>query len=145
MAAPAGFCASCGKEIFPEGDYCAFCGAKRPPTAEAAQRPAGDTTLEVRRIGVWSLVKFSFMMYAIFGIVIGIFIVGVGLSGVAAQHVGGGVLHGMSWGRILFMSFLIHGIVGAVVGFAVGSLYNLLAWGVGGVRITLKGSVIQTN
>ncbi len=145
MAPRADFCASCGKEMFPEGDFCTFCGQKRPFAAQAGQRTAGDRALEIRRIGVWSLVKFSFMMYALFGIVIGIFIVGVGLSGVAAQHLGGGVLHGMPWAAILFASFLIHGMVGAIVGLSVGSLYNLLAWGVGGVRITLKGSVIETK
>jgi hypothetical protein len=131
--------------MFPEGDFCASCGEKRPFAAQAVPHPAGDRALEIRRIGVWSLVKFSFMMYALFGIVIGIFIVGVGLSGVAAQHLGEGVLHGMPWAAILFVSFLIHGIVGAIVGLLVGSLYNLLAWGVGGVRITLKGSVIETK
>ncbi len=145
MASHARFCASCGKAIFPRGEFCAFCGEKQPQVARAGPRPVGDRTLEVRRIGVWSLVKFSFMMYAIFGIVIGIFIVGVGLSGVAAQHFGEGALHGMPWAGILLLSFLIHGIVGAVVGLAVGGLYNLLAWGVGGVRITLKGSVIETD
>jgi hypothetical protein len=139
MSLATGYCTACGKEMFANARFCTYCGTEQPMGRESRTAPFAAGVSEIRRVGVWSLVKFFFMIHAIFGLFFGILIVAVGMSGIP--------IHGMDelfpietipWVGIIVVIPLIYGLIGAVLGLFVGSSYNLLAWGVGGIRITLK-------
>lgn len=140
-----GYCPSCGKESFADASFCTYCGAPWPRESRPAPREIVDTVFEVRKIGTWSLVKFVSMTYALFGLGLGLLFAAISAVGLPIDQIAGleEVGAGASTGLIVTLPILF-GIMGAFTGLSMGMLYNVLAWGLGGIRITLKKGPDQT-
>lgn len=99
---------------------------------------------EIRRIDVWSVVKISFFIYGIFGLLFGLFYAAMlsMLGGILGQMSGEfGVLRGLT-GAVgiigaIFMA-LFYAVLGSVVTAIFTWIYNLLAKGLGGIRFDLE-------
>jgi len=135
-----GYCPSCGKESFADAFFCTYCGAPWPRERGPAPQKPVDSVFEVKKIGTWSLVKFVSMAYALLGLGLGLFFAAIGALGLPIDQIAGleGFGAGASKGMIVTLPILF-GIMGAFTGLSMGMLYNILAWGLGGIRITLKG------
>ena len=137
------FCAACGKEMFEEARFCTYCGAGRPavPTSPAEESP--DTVFEVRKIGVCSLVKLFFMISAVIGILFGVLFASLGMFSMGItdlpfQMDGIHLLGPAPWIAIILACAICYGLIGSFLGLIAGVLYNILAWGTGGILLTLK-------
>ena len=142
MLHPAEFCASCGKEMFEGARFCTYCGAGRPAAPPPSEQ-GRDTVFEVSRIGVCSMVKLFFMIHAVIGMVFGILFASFGLSGMGMPdlpfHMNGRHFLGRGpWIAVILACAVFYGFIGSFLGLIAGSLYNILAWGTGGILITLK-------
>jgi hypothetical protein len=101
-------------------------------------------TYEIKRIDIWSVVKISFFIYGIFGLLFGLFYAAMlTMLGGFLSQMGGefGLLRGMT-GAIgifgaLFMA-LFYAVLGAVATAIFTWIYNLLAKGLGGIRFNLE-------
>lgn len=99
---------------------------------------------EIKKIDIWSVVKISFFIYGIFGLLFGLFYAAMlTMLGGFLSQMGGefGFLRGMT-GAIgifgaLFMA-LFYAVLGAVATAIVTWIYNLLAKGLGGIRFDLE-------
>lgn len=141
MSVPTAYCAACGKEMFPEARYCTYCGATQPGEGTVPQTSDRIRVSEIRRVGVWSLVKFAFMIHAVIGLIFGILLAAVGTVGLPLLPENRFFPFGaIPWMGAVVVVPLIYGLIGAFLGYCAGSTYNLLAWGIGGIRITLKES-----
>ncbi len=141
------FCSSCGKEMFEGALFCTYCGTERqrPIAAIPTAHENLNKVFEVKKIGICSIVKFSFMFNAFIGLALGILFASIGMAGIATidlpiplegiQFIGTGL-----WIGFILGFPIIYGLMGAVLGAIFGILYNILAWGVGGIKITLKSS-----
>jgi hypothetical protein len=105
---------------------------------------------EVKRIGVWSVAKISFVLGAVFGLLAGIFV--WMLSAVLVQipfEEFGGDMEGLgligAMGIMLpFMMAIFYGVAGMITNAILAAMYNLMAGLVGGLEVTLgaaQGSV----
>jgi hypothetical protein len=140
MAFRTGYCASCGKETFPGASFCTYCGAARAAAGSGVAAGASDAAFEIKKIGIWSVVKFASIMYALLGLCLALMIGAVGMAGFPVQRVEGiDAFGGGAWKGLLFVFPIFFGFIGAFTGLSIGLLYNILAWGLGGIRITLKG------
>ena len=99
---------------------------------------------EIRRIDVWSVVKITFILGGIFGLLAGILyafmlvMVGGFLSQLGDEF---GVMQGVTGAVSIIMIFfmaLFYAVVGAVVAAIFTWIYNLLAKGMGGIRFHLE-------
>ncbi len=141
MSVPAAFCAACGKEMFPEARFCTYCGTAQREGGTTPQASASLRVSEIRRVGVWSVVKFAFMVHAVIGLIFGIIFAAVGTAGLSLFPESRLLPFGaIPWMGAIVVIPLIYGLIGALLGFCAGSTYNLLAWGIGGIRIMLKES-----
>jgi len=141
MSVPVAYCTACGKEMFPEARYCTYCGAAQPEEETAHKVSAPLRVSEIRRVGIWSLVRFSFMVHAVIGLIFGILLAAVGTAGFPFPRESRFFPFGaIPWMSAVVVIPLVYGLIGAVLGFCAGSTYNLLAWGIGGIRVTLKES-----
>jgi hypothetical protein len=103
-----------------------------------------DMIHEIRRIDVWSVVKISFFIYGIFGLIFGLFYAALlSMLGGFLSQMGGefGGLQGLS-GAVgivgAFFMALFYAVLGAVVTAIFTWIYNLLAKGLGGIRFDLE-------
>ncbi len=99
---------------------------------------------EIRRIDIWSVVKISFFIYGIFGLLFGLFYAAMlsMLGGILSQMGGEfGALRGLSGALglvgAIFMA-LFYAVLGSVVTAIFTWIYNLLAKGLGGIRFDLE-------
>mgnify|MGYP001573678861 CR=1 FL=1 len=143
MPHPAEFCASCGKEMFEGARFCTYCGAGRPAVPTPSAEQGLDIVFEVKKIGVWSLVKLFFMINAVIGLVFGMLFASFGMFSMGMmdfpfQMDGRHFLGTAPWIAIILVCAIFYGFIGSFLGLIAGSLYNILAWGTGGILITLK-------
>jgi hypothetical protein len=101
--------------------------------------------LEVKKIGIWSLVKLFFMINALVGLLFAVILAVVGMSGMGMGELPFSVQGSQLFGTgaliaVMIVSPILYGLMGAIFGLISGLLYNILAWGVGGVRLTLNRS-----
>ena len=98
----------------------------------------------LRHIGVLSCAKLMGILYALFGLIVGVFFSLFGLLGLAAGLAGGregapgaavSALFGV--GAIIFMPVL-YGLMGFVGGLLMAWLYNLVAKLAGGIELELS-------
>jgi hypothetical protein len=99
---------------------------------------------EIRRIDVWSVVKISFFIYGIFGLIFGLFYAALlSMLGGFLSQMGGefGAFRGLT-GAVgivgAFFMALFYAVLGAVVTAIFTWIYNLLAKGLGGIRFDLE-------
>jgi hypothetical protein len=103
--------------------------------------------VEIKRLDVASVVKISFVIYTVVGIMVGIVYVLVALVFGSLMNLGGvpegsGLLRlaATGFGVLLIPLFaLFYGCIGAVGGAVLALVYNAIAKTLGGVRITLTG------
>jgi hypothetical protein len=95
----------------------------------------------IKRVGVWSLSKLSFALYAVIGLIIGLIIAGVSALAGAAGAMAGAESGVPNWiapifgiGAVVILP-IFYGVLGLVVGAIAGVLYNLVAKLVGGLEI----------
>ncbi|MGB2768212.1 MAG: DUF3566 domain-containing protein [Candidatus Zixiibacteriota bacterium] len=101
-------------------------------------------TYEIKKIDVWSVVKIAFILCGIFGLLAGILyaflltMVG-GLLGQIGGEFGAmrSLTGAVSFIMIFFLAFF-YAVVGAVAAAIFGWIYNLLARGLGGIRLHLE-------
>jgi len=101
-------------------------------------------TYEVKRIDIWSVVKIAFILCGIFGLLAGILyafmltMVG-GLLGELGGEFGAmrSLTGAVSFIMVIFLAFF-YAVVGAVAAAIFGWLYNILARGLGGIRLHLE-------
>jgi hypothetical protein len=99
---------------------------------------------EIRRIDVWSVVKISFFIYGIFGLLFGLFYAAMlSLVGGFLSQMGGefsafrGLTGAVGIVGAFFMA-LFYAVLGSVVTAIFTWIYNLLAKGLGGIRFDLE-------
>jgi len=101
----------------------------------------------LRKLGVWSVAKLEAIVFAIIGLIIGIFYAIMGAVVLSTVGAGAGQFGatGFSAGGLAAMGFLaiivtpiIYGIVGFVGGAVGAVLYNLVAGWVGGIEIEFQ-------
>jgi len=101
-------------------------------------------TYQIRKIDVWSVVKISFFLYGIFGLLFGIFyaIMLTMVGGILSQMGGEfDVMRGLTGALGFFMAFfmaLFYAVTGAIVTAILTWIYNLLAKGLGGIKFHLE-------
>ena len=101
---------------------------------------------EIKRLSIWSISKISFVLGAIFGFIVGIFVwMFAGLmSQIPFEEYGGGMesMEGLSSMGIMlpFFMAIFYGVSSMVVNAMITGLYNLLAGILGGVEMTLAES-----
>jgi hypothetical protein len=102
-----------------------------------------QTTLELKRIDLWSLFKVAFLLYALLGLVAGIFyalfLMIAGSLQSAFLHEGFpklGAISGVLAIVLVPLFSIMYGAIGSVVVTIAGFLYNLFAGLVGGIRIS---------
>ena len=127
-----------------------------PPAGGRAPRPAAPrrTKVVVRRVGPWSVLRFSLFFYFCMMLAgwVGLFIVYKFLGSIGVLHsfedfmrkLSGGNTHWENWsfhtGWIfsrLFMIGLVMVVFGSIVNLIGAFLYNLLAEFLGGIELTL--------
>lgn len=107
--------------------------------------------LELKKIDVWSCIKISFILYGIFGLIIGIFyaILLTFLGGILNTFGGRefGAFSGLFTGAVgIFMAFflaLFYAVIGAIFTAIFVWLYNVIARAAGGIRLNLEGEKIE--
>ena len=101
-------------------------------------------TYEVKKIDIWSVVKIAFILCGIFGLLAGIlYAVVLTMVGGLLGQMGGefGAMRSLTGAVSVIMVFflaLFYAVVGAVAAAIFGWIYNLLARGMGGVRLHLE-------
>jgi hypothetical protein len=107
---------------------------------------------EIKRFDVASVVKISFVICAILGIVIGLVYVFIALA-IGSLAAYGEVLGENPLLRIAATGFgillvpvfaLFYGCIGAMAGLIFALVYNLIAKALGGVKLTLQGEGTET-
>jgi hypothetical protein len=109
--------------------------------------------LELKKIDVWSCIKISFILYGIFGLIIGIFYaVLLTFLGGFFNALGGrefGSFSGLFTGVVgIFMAFflaLFYAVIGAIFTAIFVWLYNVLASAVGGIRFNFEGETLESK
>lgn len=100
--------------------------------------------VEIRRVGIVSLALMSGLLYAAFGLIIGLLFACFTLLGVASLAANVEELTGFEVGGIIFAAVyalcfpLLYGFIGFIAGLVLGVLYNLIAGIAGGIKIELK-------
>jgi hypothetical protein len=104
--------------------------------------------VEIEHLDVSSVVKISFLIYAVMGVVVGVvyvFIVLLVGGIVGDEALGGSGVFGLAatgLGLLLVpILALVYGLIGAIGGVILAVVYNILARTIGGVKIALKGEV----
>ena len=126
------------------------------PPAESSSRKSAPrrTRVVVRKVGPWSVLRFSLFFYfcVMIALWIGLFIVYKFLDSIGVLHSIEHYMRGLSGGRVhwenwsfhtgwifsrLFMIGLVMVVFGSIVNLIGAFLYNLLAEFIGGIELTL--------
>jgi hypothetical protein len=101
--------------------------------------------VEIRRLGVWSVAKVTFLLYALIGLIIGLFVALAAFLGVLGAAAGDSDLgpaelgFGIGGGIVgLVVLPILYGIAGAISGLIFALLYNLVAALVGGIEFDTR-------
>ena len=101
-------------------------------------------TYEVKRIDIWSVVKIAFILCGIFGLLAGIlYAIMLTMVGGLLSQIGGefGAMRSLtgaiSFIMVIFLA-LFYAVAGAVAGAIFGWIYNILARGMGGIKLHLE-------
>jgi hypothetical protein len=98
----------------------------------------------VRRIGPGSAFKVGLVLYAVIGLVMGLFIAGVsGIAGSLAPVASQGGLNARSFGMGMGMGAIIiipilYGIIGGIIAALMAVIYNVVAGWVGGLEVDIS-------
>lgn len=97
----------------------------------------------IKHVGVWSVAKVSFGLYALLGLIIGLIIAGVSALAGAAGALAGAESDMPTWiapvfgiGALIILP-IFYGILGLIVGAVATAFYNLIARIFGGIEIDL--------
>jgi hypothetical protein len=108
-------------------------------------------TYEIKRIEVWSVVKISFILYGILGLIFGLFyaVILTMLGGILSQMGGefgqiSGFFTGAAGLLMAFFMALFYAVAGAIFSAIFVWIYNVLAKLAGGIRFNLEGEKIAT-
>lgn len=96
------------------------------------------TKFTIRRVGAISLANISGLMYALLGLVGGVFVALFSMFGAAVANATGraGNPFGAAFGMAaIFVLPILYGILGWIIGAITAGLYNLLAGMIGGVQV----------
>lgn len=145
MAPQPELCNSCGKALLAESQFCTYCGATRSLPPAPGIRGDSKMVYELKKIGIGSIMKLAFILNALLGLILGIFLASVGMSGMGMANLpipmeGSPFIGAGIWIVMIVVLPLLYGLFGAIFGAIFGLLYNFTAWGVGGIRLTLKQS-----
>jgi uncharacterized protein YacL len=107
--------------------------------------------LELKKIDIWSCVKITFILYGIFGLIIGIFyailltFVGGILSSFGGKEFGSfsGLFSGFVGVFTAFFLALFYAVVGSIFTAFFVWLYNIFAKAVGGIRFNFEGEKLE--
>jgi predicted membrane protein len=101
-------------------------------------------TYEIKKIEVWSCVKIAFVLFGVIGLLFGIFyamiltMVGGILSQMGSEFESlGGLFTGALGIFMVFFLAILYAVMGAVVTAILTWIYNLLAKGLGGIKLHL--------
>ena len=135
-----GYCNACGKELFPGARFCTYCGAVRQAGAAV-----GREVLEIRRVGIASAAKLFFLLNALLGLFLGLGLAALGMSGLHSLTGPLGAelpvpLPAVPWAALVLVFPVVYGILGGIAGAVLAVLYNILAWGAGGLRLGVNRS-----
>ena len=101
---------------------------------------------EIRRINIWSVMKVAFVIFAILGLIIGIFyfifflFVGQVMEMATPDEFGGmtGFFSGFLGFFAIFFLAIFYAVFGSLMTALFAGIYNLLARGFGGVEVHLE-------
>ena len=94
--------------------------------------------IKIKKIGVLSLGKISAVLYAIIGLIFGVFMAFVSLAGAAFSQSTTGMF-GMVFGvGAIVLLPIFYGVMGFVVGLLTALLYNLIANWIGGLELEIE-------
>jgi hypothetical protein len=109
------------------------------------------TTLEIKRIELFSLFKVAFVLYAAVGLVAGLFygffLIAASFLGTALAEEGFpdfGIFGGLLGLVLIPVISVFYGAIGSVFVTIIGALYNIFAGVVGGVRFEAEAEPVQT-
>lgn len=94
--------------------------------------------IKIKKIGILSLAKISALLYAIMGLIVGVFMALISLIGAAfSQSTTGmfGMLFGV--GAIILLP-IFYGAMGFVMGVVTAWLYNIIANWIGGLELEFE-------
>ena len=97
--------------------------------------------MTVRNIGVLSLGKISGLIYAAFGLMVGVLLTPISLLGALGgfQEGSAGVLFGLLFGvGAIFFLPLLYGVMGWITGILCALFYNLTARFFGGLELEME-------
>ena len=101
--------------------------------------------MEIRRVGVWSVAKVMCVLYALIGLIIGLFVALAALLGVLGAAAGNSDLGAAELGFGiggdivgLVVLPILYGVAGAIGGLIFALLYNLVTALVGGIKIETR-------
>jgi hypothetical protein len=120
--------------------------ADRPSGAVNNRVPGAVMIYEIRRINVWSVMKVAFVIFAILGLVVGIFyaIFFAFMGQVMELATPGefdsmtGLFSGVMGIFAAFFLAILYAVMGSVMTAVFAGIYNLLARGLGGVELQLE-------
>ena len=97
-------------------------------------------TKTIRRIDALSVGKMLGVLYAIIGLIAGVFLFLISVVGIAAGGTGGAnMAAGIGGGALIMIMFpLLYGVGGFIGGIIMAALYNLCASFVGGIQFDLE-------
>jgi hypothetical protein len=101
--------------------------------------------VEIKRLDVWSLVKISFLIYAVLGIIVGVIYIffALLLGGLVGYNeaLDGGLFRIAATGvgvLLVPLLALFYGLIGAIGAAILAVVYNVLSRTIGGVKLTLQ-------
>ena len=104
------------------------------------------TKLEIRRIDLWSIFKLAFMVYAVIGLIVGVFygfflLLANALTSFSDEIPEFRFLGGVLGIVLIPVMAVFYGAIGSVFATIIGLLYNLFAGVVGGLRVDAQVDV----
>lgn len=97
---------------------------------------------EIKKLDVWSVTRLSILMYALMGLLFGLFFSGISLAGgLWASSIGQAPMPG--WYKLIYgagavvVMPLFYGVLGGLMAALFAWIYNVLAARVGGIRFEL--------
>ncbi len=94
--------------------------------------------MTLKKIGVMSCSKMMGALYGLFGLIFGVIIALLALSGVAAGGDGGPLTGAFFGGGAVVALPVLYGVFGFIGGIITAALYNLTAGLVGGIEVELE-------
>jgi hypothetical protein len=108
------------------------------------------TSIEIKRIDLWSLFKVAFLLYAVFGLICG-FLYGILMlvaGGLQSAFLGDewprfGLLGGILGVVVIPFMAVLYGVIGSVFATIGGAVFNLIAGFAGGIRFNTEVDALE--